>query len=55
MHEIDDMDMLGFLKVRAWDAQREHNSLELKPAYIDQVWPNLQTKSSWSPDGLQTL
>ena len=42
MHEIDDMDMLGFLKVRAWDVQREYTSLEPKLAFIDQVWPSNQ-------------
>ena len=38
MKEIDEMDMLGFLKIRAWDAQREHSSQEPKAAFIDQVW-----------------
>ena len=39
MQEIDEMDMLGFLQMRAWDARREHVSQEPKAAYIDQVWP----------------
>jgi len=38
MREIDEMDMLGFLRLRAWDAQREKSKGESKPAYIDQVW-----------------
>ncbi len=41
MHEIDQMDMLGFLKVRAWDAQREQQRLEPKNTFIDEVWPGL--------------
>ena len=39
MKEIDEMDMLGFLRIRAWDAQREATSLTPKAVYIDQVWP----------------
>ena len=26
MQEIDQMDMLGFLKIRAWNAQKEQKS-----------------------------
>ena len=41
MHEIDSMDMLGFLKVRAWDARREYDKAHAAPGkvYIDEVWP----------------
>ena len=42
MQEIDGMDMLGFLRLRAWDARREHVSQEAKAAFIDQVWPNVK-------------
>lgn len=42
MREIDEMDMLGFLRLRAWDAQREHIRREPKYAYIDQVWSQLK-------------
>jgi len=42
MQEIDGMDMLGFLKVLAWDAQREHISQEPKAAFIDQLWPSIK-------------
>jgi len=42
MKEIDEMDMLGFLRLRAWDAQREKSKSESKPAYIDQVWGNVK-------------
>ena len=38
MHEIDAMDMLGFLRLRAWDAGREIENKAPKHAYIDQVW-----------------
>ena len=41
MKEIDEMDMLGFLRIRAWDAQREHISQEPKTAFIDHVWPRI--------------
>lgn len=40
MKEIDEMDMLGFLRLRAWDAQREHIKKRPQPRYIDEVWPN---------------
>ena len=42
MQEIDSMDMLGFLRIRAWNAKREKEKKEPKPAYIDEVWPNLK-------------
>ena len=42
MTEIDGMDMLGFLRLRAWDAQREKKKSRPKPAYIDEVWPDLK-------------
>ena len=38
MNEIDTMDMLGFLRLRAWDARREKQKKEPKRVYIDQVW-----------------
>lgn len=41
MREIDEMDMLGFLRLRAWDAAREQKKREPKHAFIDEVWPNL--------------
>lgn len=40
--DIDRMDMLGFLRIRAWDARREQKKKEPKRAYIDQVWPDLK-------------
>ena len=41
MNEIDSMDMLGFLKVRAWDARREYDRTHAEPKkkYIDEIWP----------------
>ena len=41
MGEIDQMDMLGYWKVRAWKARKdkESNKTEAKKAYIDEVWP----------------
>ena len=42
MMEIDQMDMLGFLRLRAWDAQREKKKKQPRKAYIDQVWTNLK-------------
>ncbi|MBQ3268341.1 MAG: hypothetical protein IJH09_00310 [Clostridia bacterium] len=41
MREIDEMDMLGFLKIRAWDARREYSKEHAAPkkAYIDELWP----------------
>ena len=38
MREIDEMDMVGFLKVRAWEARREKKKAEPKRTYIDEVW-----------------
>ncbi|MDO4568720.1 MAG: hypothetical protein Q4B99_07185 [Clostridia bacterium] len=42
MDEIDRMDMLGFLKIRAWNAAREKKKKEPQPRYIDEVWRNLK-------------
>jgi len=38
MKEIDGMDMLGFLRIRAWDANRARSVQQPQHAYIDQVW-----------------
>ena len=42
MCEIDSMDMLGFLKIRAYNARKQHKKKESKPGYIDAVWPGLK-------------
>ena len=41
MSEIDSMDMLGFLSVRAWNAQKEKKKKEPRRMFIDEVWGNL--------------
>ena len=38
MKEIDEMDMLGFLCLRTWDAIREQEKKKPRHAYIDEVW-----------------
>ncbi len=42
MKEIDEMDMLGFLRIRAWDARREQEKKKLRYGFIDEVWPGLK-------------
>ena len=42
MREIDEMDMLGFLRIRCWKARQEQKKKEPAPRYIDEVWPNLK-------------
>ena len=42
MQEIDKMDMLGFLKVRAWNSNRAKEKAAPKARYIDEVWPGLK-------------
>ena len=42
MREIDEMDFIGFLKLRAWDAGREHKKKEPRRVYIDQVWASVK-------------
>ena len=42
MTEIDQMDMLGFLHIRAWNAHRAQAKKAPKPRYIDEVWANLK-------------
>ena len=42
MREIDEMDMLGFLQVRAWNSNNEHRKAAPKARYIDEVWPDLK-------------
>lgn len=40
--DIDRMDFLGFLRVRAWKLKREKAKTAPRKAYIDQVWPDLK-------------
>ena len=42
MRDIDEMDMLGYLQVRAWQAKREQEKKQPVRRYIDEVWDNLQ-------------
>lgn len=42
MAEIDQTDLLGFLRIRAWNAKREHEKKKPQPHHIDEVWPNLK-------------
>ncbi len=39
MDEIDRMDMLGFLRIRAWAIKKEEAPPKPKRQYIDQIWP----------------
>ena len=42
MHEIDNMDMLGYFRIRAWKAQHEKEKKAPRHRYIDEVWNNLK-------------
>ncbi len=42
MKEIDEMDMLGFLRLRAWDARREQEKKRPRQRFIDEVWPGVK-------------
>ena len=42
MRDIDEMDMLGYLKVRAWKANQDQKKKEPVRRYIDEVWGNMQ-------------
>lgn len=41
MTEIDQMDFIGFLRVRAWKAAPTKVSSSVKKSFIDEVWPQL--------------
>ena len=45
MQEIDDMDMLGFLRIRAWKAKKKENKKAPQHNTIDLVWPRLRPGS----------
>ena len=38
MKGIDEMDMLGFLRLRAWDATREQEKKKPRQRCLDEVW-----------------
>jgi hypothetical protein len=42
MRDIDEMDMIGYIKVRAWNARRNREKMTVpKKAFIDTVWPGM--------------
>ena len=43
MRDIDEMDMLGYLEIRAWNAQKNNAKPDDAPQgrFIDEVWPGL--------------
>ena len=45
MTDIDNMDMLGFFRVRAWEANREKATKAPKRRFIDEVWPRHASES----------
>ncbi len=40
MNDIDGMDMLGFFRIRAWEANRAIVAKVPKRRFIDEVWPS---------------
>ena len=42
MQDIDGMDMLGYLRVRAWKAKRDRRDKEPVRRYIDEVWGDMK-------------
>ena len=40
--EIYRMDMLGFLRLRAWGARREQEKKKPRQRFIDEVWPGVK-------------
>ena len=42
MRDIDEMDMLGYLEIRAWNSSRAQAKAESGKRYIDEVWPGLK-------------
>lgn len=45
MGEIDEMDMPGFLKIRAWEARKEKKKNAPKRVYIDEIWGGTGAKA----------
>ena len=45
MTDIDNMDMLGFFQVRAWEANRVKATKAPKRRFIDEVWPRHASES----------
>ena len=42
MKEIDEMDLPGFLRIRAWNAKRNKTAAKPKKNFIDKVWPGVR-------------
>ena len=42
MREIDEMELLGFLRVRAWNAKKKQEKEKPRRTTIDTVWPGLK-------------
>ena len=45
MKDIDEMDMVGYIKLRAWNANREKDKNMPRPNTIDNVWPGLRPQA----------
>ena len=44
MQDIDEMDILGFLRVRAWNVARKRAQKAPQHRYIDEVWPDMKSR-----------
>ena len=42
MNEIDSMDMLVFLRIRAWNARNDQRKNQPQRRCIDEVWSNMK-------------
>ena len=42
MTEIDQADLLGYLRIQAWNAKKKHPTEEQSKAFIDTVWPSVR-------------
>ena len=42
MREIDEMDMIGYIRLRAWNAKKDQDKRKPRRCAIDQVWPGLK-------------
>ncbi len=42
MKDIDEMDMVGYIRLRAWNTNREKEKSAPRPNTIDNVWPGLK-------------
>ena len=42
MSDIDEMDRLGYFRIRAWKAQHEKETKAPRQRDIDEVWSNMK-------------